>query len=120
METVGDGNCCFRALSLAALGTDCHYNEIRVLCACELAVNSANYLSAELVSKGTLVAGNDILEFCKAAGDLFLVPSLEVAFQCEVMTSVESSKEVGIWHLLAAANVLRCTITPSTLTLQRE
>jgi hypothetical protein len=27
---------------------------------------------------------------------------------------------VGIWHLLAAANVLRCTITPSTLTLQRE
>jgi hypothetical protein len=42
-----------------------------VLCACELAVNSTNYLSAEVVSKGTFVAGEDILQFCKNSGDFF-------------------------------------------------
>jgi hypothetical protein len=31
METAGDGNCCFRALSLAAFGSDCYHNEMSAL-----------------------------------------------------------------------------------------
>lgn len=97
-RTLGDGNCLARSLSAAAFGSEDYHTEVRVRLAMELAIRKNNYLSAE--------HGEDLLTFLHASGDFSVVPTLELAFQCEVVAAVANSKDMGLWHLMAAANIL--------------
>lgn len=109
-STPGDGNCLVRSLSTAAFGTEDFHREIRVRLACELALRRNNYLSPEYVARGTTQDGDHLLSMMHMTGDFHLVPSLEMAYDCEVMKSVADGKDLGMWHLLAAANVLQRNI----------
>lgn len=97
-RTTADGNCLARSLSAAVFGSEDYHTELRVRLAMELAIRWPNYLSAE--------HGEDLLAFLHASGDFSVVPTLELAFQCEVVAAVANSKDMGLWHLMAAANVL--------------
>jgi hypothetical protein len=108
--TIGDGNCLARSLSAAVFGTEDYHTEIRVRLAIELALRRNTYLSPEYVGKGCTVPGQEALIFLHASGDFALVPSLEVAFDCEVVAAVANSRDLGVWHLLAAANIFNTKI----------
>jgi hypothetical protein len=56
-KTLGDGNCFFRALSIAAFGNDSLHREIHVRISCELAINSQLYTSPDIVAAGTNLEG---------------------------------------------------------------
>ena len=101
-RTLGDGNCLARSLSAAAFGTEDYHVELRVRLAMELALRKHTYLSPEY--------GPDLLAFLHASGDFNAVPTLEMAYECEVLTTVANSKHMGLWHLMAAANVLETDI----------
>ena len=105
-QTPGDGNCLVRSLSSASFGTEEFHRELRVRLACELAFGRNNYLSPDCVVRGTVEDGNHLLSVMHMSGDFHLVPSLELAYDCEVMASVSDGKDLGMWHLLAAANIL--------------
>ena len=105
--TTGDGNCLVRSLSMAAFGTDALHQELRVRIACELALRRNMYLSPEYIARGTAEDGLHLLSILHATGDFHLVPSVELAFDCEVMAAVQDGKDLGMWHMLAAANVLQ-------------
>ena len=96
--TLADGNCLAHSLSAAVFGSEDYHTEVRVRLAMELAIRKHNYLGAE--------HGEDLLAFLHASGDFNVVPTLELAFQCEVVAAVANSKDMGLWHLMAAANVL--------------
>jgi len=52
--------------------------------------------------------GVHLLALIHASGDLYGVPTLETAFECEVMATVANLRDLGMWRLLAAANAMYC------------
>ena len=54
--------------------------------------------------------GLKVISIIHASGDFHLVPSMEIASECEVMNVVKNSEEFGTVHIRAAAYILKCDI----------
>jgi len=76
----GDGNCCYRAVSLALYGTEAHHLHVRTLAAIEMLSHRANYDISDAAYVGTL----DVLEMFVDTYSRLLdaVPTSQCAITC--------------------------------------
>ncbi|RUS75871.1 hypothetical protein EGW08_016360, partial [Elysia chlorotica] len=99
IKTVGDGNCVPRALSLLCFGDQDHHTEIRCRIVMELVSNSLDYLCLD----------DPELEFLVQHSECMAL-NAEETFQNEVLKVCHRSSYMGIWQIMAAANVSQAQI----------
>ncbi|GFO44592.1 (S)-beta-bisabolene synthase [Plakobranchus ocellatus] len=97
--TVADGNCVPRSLSLHCFGDQDHHIEIRCRIISELVNNKFDYLSVD---------PDDLRLLVQLADTQLATP--ELTLQEEVMNIRRSGAYMGLWQLMAAANVLHCDL----------
>ena len=95
--TVADGNCAACALSLACFGDQEHYIEVGCRLVVELVLNSLDYLCLE----------SENLHLIHLFSDSFTL-DLTQTFHAEVLKVTNSGEYMGMWQLMAAANVYGC------------
>ena len=89
----GDGNCFFRALSLAIFGHEERHLEIRTVC--ELVVNMKAYLSVDTYNKmcsDKPPTGVQYIIESSVSDDCYVPRNIEKSLQNEIMKSIGSSK----------------------------
>lgn len=94
----GDGNCVPRTLSIFCFGDEDHHREMRCRLACELAMNGPDYMSLE----------PSVLSFLCQQADT-LCHDAWTTFQVETLNICKDGIFMGIWQLMAAANVIGAT-----------
>ena len=97
--TVADGNCAACALSLACFGDQEHHIEVRCRLVVELVFNSLDYLCLE----------SEDLYLIHLFSDSYTL-DLTDTFHTEVLKVSNSGEYMGMWQLMAAANVFGCQI----------
>lgn len=99
METVGDGNCIPRALSLHCFGDQENHVEVRVRIVHEMVSNAMDYLCLS----------PDDLSFLFCNSD-YQSDSPETVFRLEALNVARASVYMGMWQLMAAANAFNVNI----------
>ena len=117
IDTDGDGNCLFRAISTNISGSEDYHQELRVRCVLELVKHKAWYQSNDYLSMGASVTyGSMGLPGIFAQYSEAFVPQefpvltpeiIDLYFKREVMLARTSGCESGLWQVLAMTNVLR-------------
>lgn len=106
LKTTGDGNCCYRAVSLVLCGTESMHTELRVRTIIELALHSFFYLADEelterikkqemFLSGGNFGGGN-------LDGEL-----VNVVFEQEVLKTCSDNSWASMWQIQALGSVIR-------------
>ena len=96
---------------MLAFGTEERHVEMRVRLVVEMVVNSKLYLSPAFLSRGSSDDGQDILEKLKRYAEVYNVShSAKTSFAQENFLTRNASKECGMWHLFAAANILHSKV----------
>lgn len=107
VEIWPDGNCFSSCLSLLQYGYQNRAEEMRVRLTCELVNNMQRYLDAEYMDRGF----NKIQEKKHYINHLTMYcedgENNEDRFKKHIMKTRKDGEEVGIFHLAAAANILR-------------
>lgn len=86
--------------------------ELRVRLVIEMVIHFKLYLSPEFLSKGSCDDGHDILLKLKRYSEIHSVSQCaSKALQEEILCIRKQSKECGMWHLFAAANILGSAVT---------
>lgn len=99
VATVGDGNCVPRALSLHCFGDQDHHVELRCRIIIELVSNSSDYLDIYADQQQMLHLLSD--SYC---------PDLKDTFELETLQVCKNHTYMGMWQLMAAANVFNCGV----------
>lgn len=103
--TKADGNCVPRAISFLFFGDEDHHTEVRCRIVQEMVLNDLDYLSLD----------SDTLKLLCHLSDCFC-GDLRYTFELEVMSVCRNSAYMGMWQLMAAANVFKtpiCSVYPS-------
>ena len=114
VDTIGDGNCLFRAVSLAIFGSERNYNELRLRYVCEATKNRDRYLDDAYLDIGLKEVMNGsssarIAQFSmsyklNAIGPL--KERVEDIYENEVFQSRKNTTWSGVWQIIGLANVL--------------
>lgn len=99
VETVGDGNCVPRALSLHCFGDQDSHLEIRVRIVHEMVSNSMDYMCLSPEDLAFLFCNSD-----------YQSDSPESVFRLEALNVCKTSVYMGMWQLMAAANALNVNL----------
>lgn len=112
VTTYADGNCLPRALSTIICGSESLHEEIRVRLTAELVAKQSLYIDPEFLALGTTDDGSALLSDIILFSDIPGAASDEPLhhLQAEVMRCRGSFKECGLFHIYAAASVLRVPI----------
>ena len=104
VSTVGDGSCCFRAVSILINGDQSIHEELRLRTVVEMALNGAYFLADEdLLHR--ISAQERVFNFSAGAGNIDAVV-LETVYREEARQTCKLSTLASFWHLQALANVL--------------
>ena len=109
----GDGNCFYRALSMALFVHEERHLELRLRIVCELVMKIMSYLSQDTYTKMSNTP-TDIKYVTESSisDDCFVVQNLEKSMQNEIIKSVQSGEYSSILHFFAAVNAIN---SPDTL-----
>ncbi|XP_076454402.1 uncharacterized protein LOC143289286 [Babylonia areolata] len=110
LRVEGDGNCLFRSLSLLLFGDEKHHVEMRCRIVMEMAGNPKLFLDGRSwCGPHDRVSPEEIILVAKATS-VSSSPSLETAFQEEVMAVKQPGTFAGLWELFAACQVTKCAL----------
>ena len=98
VATEADGNCVPRTFSLLVFGDQEHHTEIRCRIVLELVENSKDYLSL----------GDEVEILCQLSDFYGVEP--EQVFQLETLDVSRPCRYMGIWQIMAAANVFQAPV----------
>ncbi len=116
METIGDGNCLYRAASTTVFGSDEMYHQLRCRVTFELAMNASRYLDDDYLCLGlvypvkpSLSISRMIVMHTLSFDQLpntrdFLVPDILAK---ETLENTSNGSWCGLWQLAALLNVLK-------------
>ncbi len=116
METIGDGNCLYRAASTTVFGSDEMYHQLRCRVTFELAMNASRYLDDDYLCLGlvypvkpSLSISRMIVMHTLSFDQLpntrdFLVPDILAK---ETLENTSNGSWCGFWQLAALSNVLK-------------
>lgn len=96
IDIVADGNCLFRAVSLAHFGTEAYYELLRLQCLCEVILNP-DYYNRD---------SPEVYSLFKNSCYLYL-PSLSEVIDELQRTGTEKRGHTGLFGILAASTVIR-------------
>lgn len=99
VSTIGDGNCVPRSLSLSIFSDQNYHIEVRVQIIIELVSNALDYLCIDR---------EDLTFLCHHSVHLSVSP--EETFHNEVLHVCQDASFMGMWQLMAAANVFAVNI----------
>ncbi|GFR63249.1 vertnin [Elysia marginata] len=105
-----------RSLSRLAFGDEKKHLELRCRIISELCLNQHIYLDEDYASLGCTFGKDKVLPWIAVMSDCFdgedtSDPSaVKSIFEKETFKATKLGEYLGIWHLLAAANVLKCSI----------
>ena len=99
VKIVGDGNCFPRSLSVFCFGNQDYHREIRCRIVAELVTNVHDFLNVP----------KDELNFLCQFSDCLSATALET-FQEETLKVCKNSEYMGMWQLMAAAQVFKTPI----------
>jgi len=94
--TFGDGNCCFRAVSLSRFDTEEHHGYVRLITGCEMIIHAADYD----ISSPT----------CLLKDDRICTPAVDKA----TSTVLKNGTSVDLLHMYAISSALDITIQSYT------
>ena len=103
-----DGNCCPRALSVLAYGTEDYHIEMRCRLIVELASEEEKYRTPsnwELDRKSL----NTLASMSEEFSDNLSPAGVRFTFHQETLACVQAEVFTGLWRLFAAAEMLKCT-----------
>ncbi len=109
IQTIGDGNCLYRSLSLIFFGTEDYHEEFRVRTIHEMV------LKEDFYTKGTCVTQ---LQYAMENTFKYIENvSLDMSFKREIIKHTSLGKWCSLFHLMAVANfsdIPVCSIYPQT------
>ena len=105
VSTVGDGSCCFRAISTLVNGDESLHEELRLRTVVEIALNEGYYLADEDLSR-RITAQVKVFNIsgCPRTIDASV---LEIVYREEARQTCKLSTYASFWHLQALANVVK-------------
>lgn len=105
VSTVGDGSCCFRAISTLVNGDESLHEELRLRTVVEMALKEGYYLADEDLSR-RITAQEKVFNIsgCPRTIDASV---LEIVFREEARQTCKLSTYASFWHLQALANVVK-------------
>ena len=112
IETVGDGNCLFRSLSIVLFGNEDNHRELRVRTVVELSSHAHLYTSFHTIKEMAQYSYDKILEYIiqVSVSDEAFDDNLQSSFKKEVMLSARNGVDASILHLLTIFNVVKMSV----------
>ena len=117
IQTYGDGNCLYRAMSRVLCGTEDMHVELRVRTFMELCLKKDLYFDDTYLK--TLTGLDNCKEWLldssfdtsSVSKGVDKVKRQQLGFEAGVISTIKPSKYSNMWHIFALSNVTGCSIT---------
>ena len=116
-QTYGDGNCLFRAVSIALTGNQDLHIELRVRTFFELCLKKNDYLDDQYLKRLTGLDSCMAKLFESSFDTSSVKPGISKAvrisnaYEVDALNTIKSGSYSSMWHLYALSNVIGCPIS---------